>query len=119
MADAKQGGDLFDMAKDGTKVPGDAGMQNVLSSVPNPHQKDPSAAGGLGSTTLHGAADNPIHDEEGRPSGVGEGITATGHDIPRPVTGKPGGPGETHGSEDIRAVTGGLATKSSRSREDM
>ncbi|GKT48704.1 uncharacterized protein ColSpa_08885 [Colletotrichum spaethianum] len=118
MADADQGGDLFDMAKDGTKVPGDAGKQNILKSVPNPHQKDPSAAGGLGSTTLYGAADNPIHDDEGRPSGVGEGITATGHDIPQSVTGKPGGRGGTQGSEEIRAITGGFATKPSRSKED-
>ncbi|KAK7443657.1 hypothetical protein Landi51_09005 [Colletotrichum acutatum] len=104
MADAKQGGDLYDMAKDGTKVPGDAGKQNIIKSVPNPHQQE-SAAGGLGSTTLHGAADNALNTNEGRPSGVGEGISATGHEIPQSVTGKPGGRGGTQGSEDIRAAT--------------
>ncbi|OLN97712.1 hypothetical protein CCHL11_09154 [Colletotrichum chlorophyti] len=119
MSDAKQGGDLFQMAKDGTKVPGDAGKQNVISSVPNPHQKDESTAGGLGSTTLHGAADNSVlAADEGRPTGVGEGITATGHDIPQSATGKPGGRGGTQNSEDIRGASGAFATKHSRSKDD-
>ncbi|KAL2876864.1 hypothetical protein SGCOL_007889 [Colletotrichum sp. CLE4] len=117
MADAKQGGDLYDMAKDGTKVPGDAGKQNIIKSVPNPHQ-DPSAAGELGSTTLHGAADNALDTKKGRPSGVGEGISATGHEIPQSVTGKPGGRGGTQGSEDVRAATGAFYTKGSRSKSD-
>ncbi|KAF4445834.1 hypothetical protein F53441_10479 [Fusarium austroafricanum] len=107
MSDPKQGGDLFQMAKDGTSIPGDAGKQNIVSSVPNPHQRDGEAAGGLGSTTLHGAADNAVLSaSEGRESGVGEGISATGHDIPHSVTGKPGGRGGTQGKEDIRAATG-------------
>lgn len=134
MADAKQGGDLYDMAKDGTKgsyhliktkklhslsmiVPGDAGKQNIIKSVPNPHQQE-SAAGGLGSTTLHGAADNALNTNEGRASGVGEGISATDHEIPQSVTGKPGGRGGTQGSEDIRAATGAFYTKGGRSKDD-
>ena len=77
-------------------MPGDAGKQNVIKSVPNPHQKDGEAGGGLGSTTLHGAADNAVLSaNEGRASGVGEGISATGHDIPHSVIGKPGGRGGT------------------------
>ncbi|KAK1522734.1 hypothetical protein CPAR01_14277 [Colletotrichum paranaense] len=117
MADAKQGGDLYDMAKDGTKVPGDAGKQNIIKSVPNPHQQE-SAPGELGSTTLHGAADNALNTNEGRASGVGEGISATGHEIPQSVTGKPGGRGGTQGSEDVRAATGAFYTKGGRSKDD-
>ncbi|KAF4455354.1 hypothetical protein FALBO_15640 [Fusarium albosuccineum] len=112
MADPKQGGDLFQMAKDGTKIPGDAGKQNTIKSVPNPHQKEGEVAGGMGSTTLHGAADNAVlAPTEGRESGVGEGISATGHDIPHSVTGKPGGRGGTTGSEEIRRDTGGFLSK--------
>ncbi|KAF5023022.1 hypothetical protein F66182_4906 [Fusarium sp. NRRL 66182] len=111
MSDPKQGGDLFQMAKDGTKIPGDAGKQNTIPSVPNPHQRDGEAGGGLGSTTLHGAADNAaLAADEGRQSGVGEGITASGHDIPLSVTGKPGGRGGTQGKEDIRRDTGGFVS---------
>ncbi|KAF9870666.1 hypothetical protein CkaCkLH20_11768 [Colletotrichum karsti] len=120
MTNAKQGGDLYDMAKDGTKVPGNAGKQNIITSVPNPHQKDGEAGGGLGSTTLHGAADNAtLAADEGRPTGVGEGITGTGNEIPQSTAGKPGGRGGTHGSEDIRAASGGFATKNRRSDDEV
>ncbi|KAF9772299.1 hypothetical protein IL306_010001 [Fusarium sp. DS 682] len=112
MSDPKQGGDLFQMAKDGTSIPGDAGKQNTISSVPNPHQRDGEAAGGLGSTDLAGAADNAVLSaSEGRKFGVGEGISATGHDIPQSVTGKPGGRGGTQGKEEIRRDTGGFVSK--------
>ncbi|KAI0123012.1 hypothetical protein BJ170DRAFT_122056, partial [Xylariales sp. AK1849] len=47
--------DLFDMAKDGTKVPGDAGKMNLIPSKPSPTQHDPTD--GLGATSLHNAAD--------------------------------------------------------------
>ncbi|SPJ73703.1 uncharacterized protein FTOL_03433 [Fusarium torulosum] len=80
MSDPKQGCDLFDIAKDGTSIPGDAVKLNTINSVPNPHLRDDEAAGGLGSTTLHGAADNALGDDEGRAPGVGEVISATGHD---------------------------------------
>ncbi|CAF3430187.1 unnamed protein product [Fusarium graminearum] len=104
MSDPKKGADLFDMAKDGTSIPGDAGKMNTIKSVPNPHQRD----GGLGSTSLANAADNALNENEGRESGIGEVISATGHDVPNSVTGKPGGRGGTQGKEDIRADTGGF-----------
>ncbi|KAF6839850.1 hypothetical protein CMUS01_04139 [Colletotrichum musicola] len=120
MTAQKQGGDLYDMAKDGTKVPGDAGKQNTIPSVPNPHQRDGEAAGGLGSTTLHGVADNSnLAADEGRLTKVGEGITATGHDLPQSTAGKPGGRGGTQGSEDVRAATGGFATKKDPSGDSV
>ncbi|KAF5240059.1 hypothetical protein FAUST_4643 [Fusarium austroamericanum] len=108
MSDPKKGADLFDMAKDGTSIPGDAGKMNTIKSVPNPHQRDSEAAGGLGSTSLANAADNALNENEGRESGIGEVISATGHDVPNSVTGKPGGRGGTQGKEDIRADTGGF-----------
>lgn len=66
----------------------------------------------MGSTTLHGAADNAVLSaDEGRASGVGEGISATGHDIPQSVTGKPGGRGGTMGKEERRRDHGGFVSK--------
>jgi len=43
MSNAKQGGDLASMAKDGTSIPGDAGVYNVLPSVPRPDQPQDSS----------------------------------------------------------------------------
>ncbi|MCJ1481274.1 hypothetical protein MMC06_001431 [Schaereria dolodes] len=55
-SDPHQGGDLFDMAKDGTTIPNDAGKQNLIPSVPRPDQiNDPND---LGAADLEGAADN-------------------------------------------------------------
>ncbi|KAK1833038.1 hypothetical protein QBC39DRAFT_255487 [Podospora conica] len=68
-----QGGDLFDMAKDGTKVPGDAGKQNIIPSVARPDQKSSETAGGLGAASLHDAADNAANI-----TGFGEVISAGG-----------------------------------------
>ncbi|RBR14454.1 uncharacterized protein FIESC28_07690 [Fusarium coffeatum] len=105
MSGAKQGGDLFDMAKDGTSIPGDAGKMNTIPSKPHPSQKNDD---GLGATNLANAADNALNENEGRESGIGEVMSATGHDIPNSVTGKPGGRGGTQGKEEIRADTGGF-----------
>ena len=59
-SDPKQGGDLFDMAKDGTSIPNDAGQQNLIPSVPRPDQiTDPADdPNNLGAANLAGAADN-------------------------------------------------------------
>ena len=59
-SDPKQGGDLFDMAKDGTSMPNDAGKMNLLPSVPRPDQiTDPATdPNNLGSVDVEGAADN-------------------------------------------------------------
>ena len=59
-SDSKQGGDLFDMAKDGTSIPNDAGKMNILPSVPRPDQiTDPTNdPNNLGSVDVEGAADN-------------------------------------------------------------
>ncbi|POS70825.1 hypothetical protein DHEL01_v210784 [Diaporthe helianthi] len=89
MADPKQGGDLFDMAKDGTKVPGDAGKQNVIPSVANPHQQDSSTGGGLGTRDLQQAADNSAGGPHG--PGIGEAVSGTGNALPQSI-------GEKHSS---------------------
>jgi hypothetical protein len=70
------------------------------------------AGGGLGSTTLHGAADNA----PGGGSGVGEGISATGHALPQSTTEKPGGRGGTQGKEDHRAGSGAFYDKPGREK---
>lgn len=53
------GGDLFDLAKDGTTVPEDSAKPRNIPSKPRPDQiaaeKDPND---LGSSTLAGAATN-------------------------------------------------------------
>ena len=55
MSDPKQGGRLEDMAATGTSIPGDAGVQRHIPSVPNPHQQEPYQTAGA---DLAGAADN-------------------------------------------------------------
>jgi hypothetical protein len=58
--DPHQGGDLFDMAKDGTSIPNDAGKQNLIPSVPRPDQAtdDNNFGNNLGADNLAAAADN-------------------------------------------------------------
>ncbi|KAI1024643.1 hypothetical protein LB503_007139 [Fusarium chuoi] len=107
MSDSKKGGDLFDMAKDGTS------SESLPSNEMHPQYQHElqflamlgrkTRSSGLGSSDLAGAADNAVLSaSEGREFGVGEGISATGHDIPQSVTGKPGGRGGTKGKEEIR-----------------
>ena len=54
------GGDLSDMAVEGTTVPEDAGTQRTIPAVPRPGQiTDPTNdPNNLGASTLAGAADN-------------------------------------------------------------
>ncbi|KAI1325751.1 hypothetical protein F5Y16DRAFT_377055 [Xylariaceae sp. FL0255] len=88
-ADPKKGGDLNRMAKDGTKVPNDAGESyKELPSVPNPSQKQPKE-NGFGATTLNTAADNPV----GAPVYDDDAITASGHSVPSAMFEKPSGHG--------------------------
>lgn len=59
MSGRDSGGDLFDMAKDGTTVPEDSAKPRLIPSKPRPDQiasaDDPNA---LGATDLAGAATN-------------------------------------------------------------
>jgi hypothetical protein len=55
--DPKQGGDLFDMAKDGTSIPNDAGKMNIIPSVPRPGEGEGVVNANRGA--LAGAASNP------------------------------------------------------------
>lgn len=57
--------------------------------MPNPDQKSVSSAG-LGGTTLHSAADNPIAPNE---KGDDEAVSATGHAVPASAFSKPSGSG--------------------------
>merc|ERR1712070_291273 len=62
--DANKGGNISDMAVDGTKVPDNAGKPNVIPSVPNPHQQAESQEyqkGRIGAGDIQGAADNAPH----------------------------------------------------------
>ncbi|MCJ1372328.1 hypothetical protein MMC20_003552 [Loxospora ochrophaea] len=85
-SDPKQGGDLFDMAKDGTSIPNDAGQQNLIPSVPRPDQiTDPADdPNNLGAANLAGAADNAtdISRRTKDMGTTGEVITGTGDQLP-------------------------------------
>ncbi|KAI0908466.1 hypothetical protein F4824DRAFT_469576 [Ustulina deusta] len=83
--DAHKGGDLSEMAKNGTKTPGDAGKMNTIPSKSNPQR----SSNDLGYTCLNTAADNPI----GHGPADDDAISATGHSIPSSASAKPGGAG--------------------------
>ncbi|KAJ9129843.1 hypothetical protein NKR19_g10161 [Coniochaeta hoffmannii] len=74
------GGDLFDMAKDGTKVPEDAAKPNIIPSKARPDQQGEDTAGGLGATKLHMAADNATAT-----TGFGETVSAVGGELPENI----------------------------------
>ncbi|OIW30122.1 hypothetical protein CONLIGDRAFT_576812 [Coniochaeta ligniaria NRRL 30616] len=74
------GGDLFDMAKEGTKVPEDAAKPNIIPSKARPDQVREETAGGLGSTKLHQAADNATAI-----TGFGEVKTAAEGELPEDI----------------------------------
>ncbi|TVY48816.1 hypothetical protein LOCC1_G001666 [Lachnellula occidentalis] len=54
--DAHQGGDLFDMAKDGTSIPNDAGKMNLIPSKPRPGEGEDVV--NANRSSLAGAATN-------------------------------------------------------------
>jgi len=89
MSDAKQGGNISDMAVDGTSIPNDVGSQRTIPSVPRPGQTTQSAndPNDLGATDLSGAADNQsdIPRNPRDQAGNGEVLTATGHTVPSTV----------------------------------
>jgi hypothetical protein len=85
MSDSHQGGRLEDMAEKGTSIPGDAGVQRTIPSVPRPDQVDPS---------LDYSHSNPAHATDNAfdiPRGTGdrgvtgEVFTATGDQLPSSV----------------------------------
>ncbi|TKA28609.1 hypothetical protein B0A50_02936 [Salinomyces thailandicus] len=85
--DANKGGNLSDMAVDGTRVPDDAGKQNTIPSKPNPHQQAESQEyqkGLIGAGDLQGAADNApdMPGRAGDQSATGEVITGIGDQMP-------------------------------------
>lgn len=77
-SDPHQGGDLFDMAKDGTSIPNDAGKMNIIPSVPRPDQINDSP-NDLGAADLSSAADNPIDISRVRPRRAPKAITLSPH----------------------------------------
>ncbi|RYC56877.1 hypothetical protein CHU98_g9336 [Xylaria longipes] len=82
--DSHQGGDLNQMAKDGTKIPGDAGKMNTI-----PSKAPQQSVNDLGNTSLNTAADNPV----GSGPADDDAVTATGHSLPSSAFSKPSGTG--------------------------
>lgn len=64
------------MAKEGTKVPDDAGKPNLIPSVARPDQRGEDTAGGLGSSTLHQV------DNATARTGYVETVSAAGGELP-------------------------------------
>ncbi len=78
------------MAVDGTKIPNDAGKQNVISSVPRPDQKSGHSefdSAGTGFAEPQSAADNATDlPRRNQDTGVtGEVVTGTGDQLPAEV----------------------------------
>ncbi|KXX78585.1 hypothetical protein MMYC01_204515 [Madurella mycetomatis] len=69
-----QGGNLFDMAKEGTKVPEDAAKLNVVPAGTKPSQKGEGSAGGLG------VSDNTLGT-----SSLPEIVSAAGGHLPEDI----------------------------------
>ena len=112
MSDPKQGGSLsgtsipgvssgcsfanpsilhVDMAPEGTSIPGDAGVQRVLPSVPNPHQQPPYQSAGA---DLAGGADNPTDI----PRSAADRVGATAE----VVTGRPAASQQIQGTNNFK-----------------
>ncbi|KAK5662152.1 hypothetical protein OQA88_8057 [Cercophora sp. LCS_1] len=74
-----QGGDLFDMAKDGTKVPPDAAKPNIIPSIARPDQLG-EPAGDLGASNRNQLAENALGA-----TGMPEIVSASGGQLPEDV----------------------------------
>lgn len=86
-SDAHKGGSLSEMAPSGTSIPNDAGIQNIIPSVPRPDQRDENSQfdyEGVSQPTTAFAADNSTNMPQGtRDMGAtGEVITGTGNTFP-------------------------------------
>ncbi|KUJ14364.1 uncharacterized protein LY89DRAFT_686844 [Mollisia scopiformis] len=86
--DPHQGGDLFDMAKDGTTIPNDAGKMRTIPSVPRPGEGEGDV--NANRSSLASAASNPTDISRGvRDMGAtGEVETGTGDQLPGAVESK-------------------------------
>lgn len=85
--DPHEGGDLSDMAAEGTTMPNDAGDYELLPSVPDEHQKAENPAFHqqfINAPDPQGAVDNAVDmPRQTRDSGeTGEVITGTGDQMP-------------------------------------
>jgi hypothetical protein len=79
--DPHQGGDLFDMAKDGTSIPSDAGVMRTIPSKPRPGEGEGDV--NANKSSLAGAASNPTNISRGAKDmgATGEIETGTGYVI--------------------------------------
>jgi hypothetical protein len=88
--DPHTGGSLSEMAPTGTRMPNDAGRQNVIPSKARPDQQEENhqfSYDGIAQPTLGRAADNPIDvPRSTRDIGAtGEVITGTGDTLPAEI----------------------------------
>ena len=88
--DPHAGGSLSDWAQTGTKVPNDAGIQNIVPSYPEPREMENSTQfdnAGIAEPTLQSAVDNPVDvPRSTRDVGMtGEVTTGIGDQLPAEV----------------------------------
>ncbi|KIW47030.1 uncharacterized protein PV06_02643 [Exophiala oligosperma] len=95
------GGDLFDMAKDGTRVPNDSAEPRIIPSKPRPDQVASSTdPNNLGERSLHEAADNSGDiPRTTKDTTVNDILTGTGDSLPSTVD-----------SKRLHSVPGGVTT---------
>lgn len=69
------------MGKDGTSIPGDAGKQRIIPSVPKPGQgiEDNQGLGDVGAGVADNAVDIPRNNAD--KGGIGEAITGMGDNL--------------------------------------
>lgn len=116
---SNQGGTLSEMAPTGTSIPNNAGIQNLIPSVPRPDQKAENTQfdnQGLAEPTSAFAADNATDlPRSTRDVGAtGEVITGTGNSIGADVESKRTQMGANHPSArgDVRRLKHATANRS-------
>ncbi|KAJ5550816.1 hypothetical protein N7535_001244 [Penicillium sp. DV-2018c] len=99
--DPHQGGNLSDMATEGTKIPNDAGVMNTIPSVPRPDQRADHFGfdnAGIAEPSTAMAADNATDmPRSTRDIGQsGEVISGTGNSMPAGIEAKHNYMGTNH-----------------------
>ena len=123
MTDPHQGGSLSEMAPSGTSIPNDAGIQNIIPSVPRPDQRTENAGfdnQGLAEPTSVMAADNATDlPRSTRDVGMtGEVMSGAGDSMPAGIEAKRTQIGADHpgAKGDMRNLKHGSHNKSAFER---
>jgi len=83
--DPHSGGDIFDMAADGTSIPGDAGKMNTIPSKPRPVEGESSVNANRNLLAEAASSLTDISRGVRNMGATGEVETGTGDQLPAPV----------------------------------